>query len=57
MAHKKWTTRQEKFRRTAVELAKEALEHAIEWIDHNEAGWATVEAERALILLNAAKKA
>jgi hypothetical protein len=57
MAHKKWTTRQEKFQKTAVELAKEALEHAIEWIDHKETGWATVEAERALVLLNAAKKA
>jgi hypothetical protein len=57
MAHKKFTTQQEKFRRTAVELAKEALEHAIEWIDHKETGWAATEAERALILLNAAKKA
>lgn len=57
MAHKKWSTQQEKFRKIALELAKEALEHAIEWIDRKEVGWATVEAERAVTMLEAAKKA
>jgi len=44
-----------KFRRMGLAMAKEALENALVWTKKKDAGWALVEAQRAVKLLEVSR--
>jgi hypothetical protein len=44
------------FKKDALRIARRNLSKAIEWIDHKDVTWAIVMTQRALTLLEAARK-
>lgn len=55
--HKIHSNQEEKFRKLAWQISRQALGNAIEWLDRKEPGWALVEAKRAVAMLEAGKAA